>query len=72
MERIKTKGGAGMSIYGVKVGFMGDKQDKVLYHKYYEIYAESAEKAAIFVMNTLSVSEFHNFIIVDVKEIKSC
>lgn len=60
-----------MSIYGVKVGFMGDRQDKVLYHKYYEIYEESAEKAAIFVMNTLSVSEFHNFIIVDVKEIKN-
>ena len=61
-----------MSIYGVKVGFMGDKQDKVLYHKYYEIYAESAEKAAIFVMNALSMIEFHNFIIVEVKEIKSC
>ena len=60
-----------MSIYGVKVGFMGDKQDKVLYHKYYEIYGETAEKAAIFVMNALSVNEFHNFIIVDVKEIKN-
>lgn len=61
-----------MSIYGVKVGFMADKQDKVLYHKYYEIYAESAENAAIFVMNALSIIEFHNFNIVDVKEIKSC
>lgn len=60
-----------MSIYGVKVGFMGDKQDKVLYHKYYEIYAETAEKAEIFVMNALSIIEFHNFIIVDVKEIKN-
>ena len=60
-----------MKQWNVKVGFMGDKQDKVLYHKYYEIYEESAEKAAIFVMNTLSVSEFHNFIIVDVKEIKN-
>ena len=60
-----------MSIYGVKVGFMGDKQDKVLYHKYYEIYAESAENAAIFVMNALSIIEFHNFIIVDVKDIKN-
>ena len=36
-----------MSIYGVKVGFMGDRQDKVLYHKYYEIYEETAEKAEI-------------------------
>ena len=60
-----------MSIYGVKVGFMGDRQDKVLYHKYYEIYAETPEKAAIFVMNALSIIEFHNFLIVDVKEIKS-
>ena len=60
-----------MSIYGVKVGFMGDKQDKILYHKYYEIYEESAKKAAIFVMNALSIIEFHNFIIVDVKEIKN-
>ena len=60
-----------MSIYGVKVGFMGDKQDKVLYHKYYEIYEENPEKAAIFVMNALSIIEFHNFIIVDVKEIKN-
>lgn len=59
-----------MSVYEVKVGFMGDKQDKVLYHKYYEIYEESAENAAIFVMNALSISEFYNFIIVDVKEIK--
>ena len=61
-----------MKLWNVKVGFMGDKQDKVLYHKYYEIYEETPEKAAIFVMNTLSVSEFHNFTIVDVKEIKSC
>ena len=60
-----------MSIYGVKVGFMGDNRDKILYHKYYEIYEESAEKAAIFVMNALSIIEFHNFIIVDVKEIKN-
>ena len=40
-----------MSIYGVKVGFMGDKQDKVLYHKYYEIYEESAEKADFFLFS---------------------
>lgn len=58
-----------MKTFGVKVGFMGDKQDKVLYHKYYEVYEESAEKAAIFVMNSLSIIEFHNFIIVEVKDL---
>lgn len=58
-----------MKTFGVKVGFMGDKQDKVLYHKYYEVYEETAEKAAIFVMNSLSIIEFHNFIIVEVKDL---
>lgn len=59
-----------MKTYGVKVGFIGENRDKVLYHKYYEIYEETAEKAAIFVMNTLSMIEFHNFIIVEVKEVQ--
>lgn len=58
-----------MKDFTVKVGFMGDKQDNVLYHKTYIIREESAKKAVIFVANSLNMIEFHNFIIEDVKEI---
>ena len=57
-----------MKDYVVKVGFMGDKQDAVLYHKTYKICEESAKKAVIFVANSLTMLEFHNFIVEDVKE----
>ena len=57
-----------MKDFVVKVGFMGDKQDAVLYHKTYKICAESAKSAVIFVANTLTMIEFHNFIVEDVKE----
>lgn len=60
-----------MKDYAVKVGYMGDKQDNVLYHKTYKICEESAKKAVIFVANTLTMMEFQNFIIEDVKEIKN-
>ncbi len=57
-----------MNDYVVKVGFMGDKQDSVLYHKTYKICAESAKNAVMFVANSLTMLEFHNFIVEDVKE----
>ena len=60
-----------MNDYVVKVGFMGDKQDNVLYHKTYKICAESAKDAVMFVANSLTMLEFHNFIVEDVKEIGS-
>lgn len=58
-----------MKDYVIKVGFMGDKKDNVLYYKNYKICEESAKKAVIFVANTLTMLEFHNFIVEDVKEI---
>lgn len=58
-----------MKDYSVKIGFMGDRQDNVLYYKTYKICAESAMGAVVIVANTLTVMEFHNFIVEDVKEI---
>ncbi len=60
-----------MKDYSVKIGFMGDRQDNVLYYKTYKICAESAMSAVVIVANTLTVMEFHNFIVEDVKEIGS-
>ena len=60
-----------MNDYVVNVGFMGDKQDNVLYYKTYKICAESAKVAVMFVANSLTMLEFHNFIVEDVREIRS-
>lgn len=59
-----------MKTYGVKVGFLGSERTKVLYHKYYRIEANSAEEAKKIVRNGLSMIEFHNFVVTEVKEIK--
>lgn len=59
-----------MKTYAVKVGFMGDDRTKVLYHKYYKIEADSVEQAKTYVRNGLSIIEFRNFAIVEVKEIE--
>lgn len=59
-----------MKTYAVKVGFMGDDRTKVLYHKSYRIEADSIEQAKTYVRNGLSVLEFRNFVVVEVKEIE--
>lgn len=59
-----------MKTYVVKVGFLGDDRTKVLYFKKYCIEARSPEEAKVFVANGLNVIEFHNFVIVEVKEIE--
>lgn len=58
-----------MKTYGVKVGFLGSERIKVLYHKYYRIEADSVEEAKKIVRNGLSIMEFHNFVVTEVKEI---
>ena len=57
-----------MKTYIVKVGFLGSERTKVLYHKQYRIVASSQEEAKTIVTNGLNIIEFHNFVIVDVKE----
>lgn len=59
-----------MKTYGIKVGFMGSDRSKVLYHKYYRIEADSIEEAEAFVRNVLNIIEFHNIVVVEVKEIE--
>lgn len=58
-----------MKTFAVKVGFLGDDRTKVLYHKNYRIEAESVEQAKTYVRNGLSIIEFRNFAIVEVKEV---
>ena len=59
-----------MKTYGVKVGFLGSERTKVLYSKYYRIEAKSEEEAKTIVRNGLSIIEFHNFVVTEVKEIE--
>lgn len=59
-----------MKTYNVKVGFLGSERTKVLYSKNYIIRADSTEKAIAYIMNGLSVIEFHNFVIQEVTEIE--
>lgn len=59
-----------MKSYGVKVGFLGSERTKVLYSKYYRIEANSEEEAKSIVRNGLSIIEFHNFVVTEVKEIE--
>lgn len=59
-----------MKTYGVKVGFMGNDRSKVLYHKYYRVEAGSVEEAKALVRNVLNIIEFHNIVVVEVKEIE--
>ena len=60
-----------MKTYAVKVGFMGsDNSYKVLYDKSYPIIADNEEEAQKIVHNGLSVIEFRNFRILEVKEIE--
>ena len=58
-----------MKTYVVKVGFMGEDRAKVLYYKSYRIEAESVERAKTYVRNGLSIIEFRNFAVVEVKEV---
>lgn len=58
-----------MKTYAVKVGFTGGDKTKVLYYKSYQIEAESVEQAKTYVKNGLSIIEFRNFVMVEVKEI---
>ena len=59
-----------MKTYAVKVGFMGDDRTKVLYHKSYLVEADSVEKAKAYVRNGLSIIEFRNFAVLEVKEVE--
>lgn len=59
-----------MKTYLVKVGFLGSERTKVMYNKCYRIYADSEENAKAFLRNVLEITEFHNFVIVEVKEIE--
>ena len=55
----------------VKIGFTGcENKEKVLYDKSYIIKAESAKIAEIIAFNGLSMAEYHNFRILEVKEIE--
>ena len=58
-----------MKTYAVKVGFMGDKRDRVVYPKDYIIKAESEEQAEASAFNGLSMQEYHNIKVLEVKEI---
>ncbi len=59
-----------MKKYGVEVAFYsGEDKPLCLYHKYYPIYADSEEQAIANVKNILSIMEFHNFEVTNVKEI---
>ena len=59
-----------MKKWCVKIGFTGcENKDKALYHKSYIVKAETPEIAEIIVYNGLSILEFHNFKIVETKEV---
>ena len=57
--------------YEVKVRFYAYKDNKQmeLYKRYFSIEADDAKHAVTAVHNILSVMEFHNFEILDVKEL---
>ena len=57
--------------YEVEVKFYAYKDNKKmeLYKRYFSIKADDAKHAVMAVHNILSVMEFHNFGIIDVKEI---
>ena len=58
-----------METYEVTVAFVGEDKSKVLYKKRYDVIADSENEACKYVYNGLKVIEFHNFIIIDVREI---
>ena len=57
-----------MKKYEVLVSFMAGCTDRALYTKYYIVKAKSEEEADAAVFNGLSLIEFQNFKIVEVKE----
>lgn len=59
-----------MKTYSIKVGFTGTNPRKVLYVKYYTIIEENEQRAKATLHNGLSIIEFHNFEILEVKEIE--
>ena len=59
-----------MKTYGVKVAFYADEHKLVLYYRCFPITETSEERAKNTVTNVLHVMEFHNFEIVEVKEIE--
>lgn len=61
-----------MKTFVVKVDYMNDKGENVLYSKYYAIKAESADMAEAVVFNGLSLLEFHNYEVAEVKEVSKC
>ena len=61
-----------MKTYGVEVAFYSDDSEEkrlCLYKRYFPIQADSEKMAVATVHNILSVMEFHNFEILDVKEV---
>ena len=61
-----------MKTYGVEVAFYSDAstgKKLCLYKRYFPIQADSEKMAVATVHNILSVMEFHNFEILDVKEV---
>ena len=57
--------------YEVEVKFYAYKDNKKmeLYKRYFSIEADDSKHAVMAVHNILSVMEFHNFEIIDVKEV---
>lgn len=58
-----------MRTYIVTVGFLGSERTKVLYCKKYSIRAATTQDAIACVMNGLTITEFNNFVIQEVKEL---
>lgn len=57
-----------MKKYEVLVSFMAGCTDRALYTKYYIVKARSEEEADAAAYNGLSMIEFHNFKILEIKE----
>lgn len=59
-----------MKKWCVKIGFTGcENKDKVLYQKSYIIKAETADIAEIIAYNGLAIAEYHNFKVLETKEV---
>lgn len=59
-----------MKTYSVEVKFFAKLTEKELYVRFFDIMAEDDKHAWAAVHNILSVMEFHNFVITDVKEVE--